>query len=304
MIRVWLGMLTCTALAGVAHAGDPAFEYGKHDDVKDVKKVEWKVSAQAGLLLTTGNSRSTTTSGSLTASRKEGNNKFQLDVNGAFARSTIIIATDVNGDMMVQPSEIHHAQVTTTKAYLVKARYDRFFTEHNSAFVTGRIGADFPAGKEHIGGGQLGYSRQIFKNVVHEVVAEAGYDFSYESYLAPGTEALSIHSARLYAGYTGTLTKDTGVLLTVEALLNLNSEKNPTGGAEIGALDDTRVNAKTGLTTKLYKNISFRFTFTAKYDNAPAPAPTIGGIPYAMGFVPLADKLDTITEITLIVNFL
>jgi hypothetical protein len=290
--------------ARAAHAGDPAFDYGKRED-KAADRVEWKVSAQAGILLTTGNSQSTTTSGSLTASRKHHFNKLQLDLSGAYARSSLLVAVDQNGDKMVQPGEITRVTTTTTNAYLGKLRYDRFFTEHNSAFVTARVGADVPAGKDHIGGGQLGYSRQLYKDEMHELVGEAGYDFSYESYVAPNTDALSIQSARLFGGYTGTLSKDTAVTLAIEALINLSSEKNPVpGGSDITLGQDTRINAKAGVTTKLGKYLSFRFTFTARYDNAPAPAPLIGGVPYAMGFVPLADKLDTITEVALIVSFL
>ena len=54
-IPVLLALAT-TATTAAAQT-DPKFEYGK---AEEVKAVEWKVSAQAGLILTTGNSRTTT----------------------------------------------------------------------------------------------------------------------------------------------------------------------------------------------------------------------------------------------------
>ena len=54
-----------------------------------------------------------------------------------------------------------------------------------------------------MGGGQLGYSRQLVKTDKNMLVAEIGYDFSYESYVEqPGKtlDPVSIHSARLFVG--------------------------------------------------------------------------------------------------------
>jgi len=124
----------------------------------------------------------------------------------------------------------------------------------------------------------------------HEVVAEIGYDLTVESYVAPGSKDLVIHSARLFAGYTGKLTEDTGVLANVEGLFNLNSETGPAG--DISPFEDTRINAKATLTTKLASHIDVRFAVLLKFDNAPAALPA--KIPFAAGFVPLADTVDTV----------
>ena len=42
----------------------------------------------------------------------------------------------------------------------------------------------------------------------HELTGEAGYDFSYESFVAAG-DGVAIHSGRACVGYTGKLTDDT-----------------------------------------------------------------------------------------------
>jgi hypothetical protein len=91
-------------------------------------------------------------------------------------------------------------------------------------------------------------------------------------------------------------------LANVEALINLNDENVPMGAEPVDALEDTRVNGKTGVTTTLWANVSFAVTFTLKYDHAPAPHPPVGGLPVVPTIT--AEELDTITEATLIVNFL
>jgi hypothetical protein len=263
--------------------------------------VEWKVSAQAGLILTTGNSRSTALSGSITASRKAGNNKLGLETAAAYARSRVLIASDADGNGTIGPAEIQRTSLTSAENWSAKLRYDRFFTEHNSAYLSARIGADQPAGKELFGGGQIGYSRQIVKTERHEVVGEGGYDFTYEAYVADSAEDLAIHSARIYAGWTAKVTETTGFLLNAELLLNLNAEDGPRG--EIPPLEDARVLAKAALTTKIFTRVDFRFALTARFDNAPAPQPPFA-IPYDADFLPLAEKLDLTAEAALIINIL
>ena len=87
----------------------------------------------------------------------------------------------------------------------------------------------------------------------------------------------------------------------LEVLANFNELEGAQG--TIDPFDDRRTTFNLALTTKLFEDISFRFGFSAKHDNAPAPLPALP-IPYAEDFIPLADKLDTKTEATLIVNFL
>jgi hypothetical protein len=291
-------LLLAVAAASGAVARAQSFEFGKREEVK---AVEWKATASAGMILTTGNSRALALSGSALISRRDGDDKLTLEGSGAFARSELRIAIDQNGNGTVGPDEVTRDSQTTTKNWLAKLRYDRFFAGANSAFLSGRLGADEPAGKTLYGGGQIGYSRQLFKNDVHEIISEIGYDLTYESYVSPDAPNLAIHSARVFLGYNAKLSDDTGFLANIEALFNLNSETGPTG--EIDPFEDTRLTAKAALTTKLFSRVSFRFSFTAKYDNAPAPLPTFGA-PYDPGFIPLADKLDAITEVALIVSFI
>ncbi len=286
----------------------PAPEFKVPEKEKEATAgVKWKAEAQAGLIITTGNSQTTTLSAGGKASRKEGFNKFEVAGSLAFARSSILLANDVNGDGAIGgQDEILRETQTTAESYQATARYDRFLSEKDSLWGLGKIGADIPAGKDLIGGGQLGYARLLLSGDIHELKSEAGYDFTYEK-LASG-DSSSIHSARIFLGYAGKLSEDTAVGADLEGLFNLNSVDNgrlDEAGMpdEAGTFQDTRVNGNLSLTTKLFSNISFRFGFGFKWDNFAAPAPALS-VPYAAGFVPIADELDTKTEASLIINFL
>jgi hypothetical protein len=293
--------------APTAHAQNPSFNFGKPEEVKEV---EWSASAEAGLIFTTGNSETTTFTGAAKASRKEGNNKFEGEATGTFARSNILIASDLDASGTISADEIQEQDATSAKNAQGKLRYDRFLTEFNSLYVSGTAGFDEPAGKDFYGGGQVGYSRQVYKDDRHELKAEVGYDFTYED-LSVG-DGTSIHSARVFAGWKGALqtTTDaegkteatTTAEASIEGLFNVNTLDVPTDDLEAGPFEDTRINGTAGVSTKLLDNISLAVSFTAKFDNVPAPLAPFD-LPYAAGFVPEADKLDTLTKASLIVNF-
>jgi len=62
------------------------------------------------------------------------------------------------------------------------------------------------------------------------------------------------------------------------------------------------------VTTTLRKSLGMSFGFTLKYDQNPAPRPVPGGSPagsgYAPTFQPFSDKVDALTEATLVYSFL
>lgn len=298
LVTLAVATLSTAVAAPVALAQPtPKFEYGKHDDVKDVKKTEWTATAEAGLVFTTGNSRTTTITAGAKATRKQKQNKFSLDASGTLARASTLVAKD-NGDGMLSANEVEREDTTSAQAYQIKLRYDRFLSEFNSLFVAALGGADIVAGKDFAGGGQIGYARQLYKTERHEISAELGYDFSYEDYVDADADAVAIHSARGFVGYKGKLSKVTSVDGSVEALDNVNEQSDT-----VGALEDLRVNAAASLSTKLTKSVSFSFGVTAKFDNAPAPF-SLGGLPLNPLDPPENLKLDTTTKASLIINFL
>jgi hypothetical protein len=288
---------------GIARAGDPTFTYGKYEEKK---AVEWKANASVGLLLTTGNSNNLSFSAAAMGSRNDGKNKLQLDVSGAYVRSTVLSANDANNNGVLDPGEIKRDTAVTTALWNVKLRYDRFFTANNTGYVTGFAWGNEPAGKKVVAGAQVGYSRQLYKTDMHLVVAEIGYDFSYERYLTGSELNYYLHSLRLYVGYNLSVSKDTAFLFDIEYLGNMNPYDGPYG-ANVGAFEDSRVYGRAALTTRLWKKLNFRLAFTARYDNVPAPqakSAILGGLDFAPGFLPASEKLDTITDASLVVNFL
>src|SRR5689334_833960 len=111
-------------LPALAHADDPKFEYGKAEEVKDVKDVEWVAAAEAGLVFTTGNSETTTGTGGIRASRKTGKNKLAIEGSAAYAKSGLRVIADQNGNGTIDnASEIQEVQTVTAETLASKLRY-------------------------------------------------------------------------------------------------------------------------------------------------------------------------------------
>lgn len=284
----------------LARAEDPKFEMGKKDDVKDVKAVVWTAKGEAGLVATTGNSQTTTITAGANVTRKDADNKFDGVLTGTFARATTRIATDLNGDGAISADELSDTTATSAENAAVKLRYDRYLTELDSLYIAALGAIDKPAGKEFQGGGQIGYSRSLYKTEDHQALAELGYDLSYLR-LEAG-DSTTIHSVRGFVGYKGKLRTETALEASVEALFNAN--KLTFGDREAGAFRDGRVNGMVGVTTSLSSKLSLSASFAVKFDNFPAPLAKIGNLPFAPGFEPAADRLDTITKVSLIVKIL
>jgi hypothetical protein len=322
----------CFFLAAPAFAqSNPTFTFAKPDAPKpaEVAKpgtppppppppVEWKAQIKGGYTMTTGNSQTIGGVVGGSVSRKEASNRLSVDGSAAYGHSSVLTPDFNDAANPTYITSLHRQDIETTNNWLVRGRYDRFFTLNNSGYASAQAAADQIAGKSFFGGGQVGYSRQIFKSPMHLTVAEIGYDLSYERYVPVPMEdhpAVTIHSARLFAGETLTLTATTGITASVEALFNLNREgaalNVSTGMPGVSAFHDTRVNGKIGLTTTLYKRLSLGFGLTIKYDQNPAPLPIPTGTPPGTTFSPtdfptppFAEKVDTLTEATLIFTFL
>lgn len=294
-------ILVAAALCGVvgtAFADDPRFEYGKAEDVKDIVTPKWLATAELGMLFTTGNSETTSITGGFKVSRKAGDNKFSLEAGGAYAKSSLRVLDDKNGNGVIDdPSEITTQESVTAETLASKARYDRFLGELDSVFVAALASRDLPAGKEAVFGGQLGYSRRLYKTKTAETVAELGYDFSRET-LVIG-DAVAIHSIRAFVGHKAAMTEGTDFDASLEALTNLNHETLVTG-ADGSAFNDTRVNMKIAISAKIGLDLAVQTSFEAHFDNRPGP---LAIKPLAMGFVPEASEVETLMKASLIYTF-
>ncbi len=295
----------------------PKFEAAAAPSDDGKPHVEWAAQVKGGLLLTSGNAQSTNGNLTLNVSRRAGDNRLAIDGMAAYGESN----NRVIAPMPMSAADVTREEVPVTNMMLARGRYDRFLTARNALYLLGQVGRDKIAAKKLFGGAQAGYSRLLIANESHEVVSEIGYDFSYESYTAAGVDSVAIHSARLMVGEVWKVSDDTGVYANAEVLFNLNRETNaldagvstPPGVVPgqplpmpippfiddgVAPFKDTRVNAKTGITTKLWKDLSFGFGVTVRYDQNPA---LLAQSPAYRAF---ANTLDVIVDASLIVSLL
>ena len=208
-----------------------------------------------------------------------------LDRDSASAACAAMATTNGCNGVVDRGEELGSESKPTAGFLLVKLRYDRFFTPNNAGFLSAFAGLDIPASKKAIFGGQLGYSRQLFKTKLHQLKAELGTDLTYNNYIladgSSGADNLFLASARLFVGYALTLGENTQVSLSAESLINLNTATIVERRA--AAADATRVNAAAALTTKVWKRLSFRFAMGMRYDNCPAPNPNLKFADYSPG---------------------
>ncbi|MEO8699169.1 MAG: DUF481 domain-containing protein [Kofleriaceae bacterium] len=284
------------SLLSTSAFADPKFEYGKAEEVEKVKEVEWTAAAEFGLVFTTGNSDTTTIAAGLKASRKTGKNKLSLEGSMTYAKSSIRVLDDINGNGLIDSEdEIVTQETVTAETYASKIRYDRFLTKSNSLFAALLAARDLPAGKQSVVGGQVGYSRLLSKSKKSEAVGEIGLDYARENLVAGAP--VHILSARAFVGYKAEMTEGANVDASTELLTNLNHEDLATRVNGAGVGEDTRITVKVAFSAKIGKNLAVQTSVEARYDHRPAPL-AIKGL--AAGFVPEASRLDTMMKASLI----
>ena len=297
---------------------NPAFVFAKPDEAKvgapPPPPVEWKAQIKTGTTATSGNSQTVDATAGVAVSRKQDANKFAFEAAAAYGESNIIVPVFGDPASPTIITSVDRRSTTTTNNWVTKARYDRFFTTNNAGYASGNVGGDRIAGKSLVAGGQVGYSRQLFKNETHTLVSELGYDYSREHYVPQPMRTLdpvSIHSARLFVGETMKLGDASALVASVEAFLNLNREaaainvQNHAVGVD--PFHDTRLIGKATMTTTVWKRLSVAFGFTVRFDQNPAPRPIPSGSPagsmYSANF-PFANRTDTLGELALVYTFI
>jgi hypothetical protein len=306
---IWLAVATL-ASSRIAAADDPKFVYAAPDKVDPKapppKPVEWTATAEAGLVLITGNAESTAIGGGIHASRKAGLNKLSIDGTAAYVKTGLLALNDKNGNGIVDNTgELTEVDTVTAETLVGKMRYDRYLDEMQSLYAAALGLRDVPAGKEYALGGQVGYSRRLEKDKTSETVAEAGIDYSGEQDIGNppmhDPPILQIISFRAFIGYKGEMVPGTTLAASLEALTNLNHETLVTMQSG-NTFDDTRLNGRIAISTKIGKGLAVETSIESHFDNRPAPL-QVKGVMLAPGFVPPAEKLDTIMKFNLIYAF-
>ncbi len=164
---------------------------------------------------------------------------------------------------------------TTAQNINAKLRYELYLTEMDALFLGEVFRWDHFAGLDSRFQTQLGYQRHFIRVEKHRFWSEAGYDLTLDNYnpdsIDPNTD--TVHAARLMLGYNNELNENVLLLTELEALFNVEE------------LKDVRVNYTLGLRSTLAESLKAELSFTARFDNVPVPG---------------AEKLDTLTQISLI----
>lgn len=255
--------------------------------------VAWTATAQAGLVLSRGNADVTTASAAARVERVDPRHKFAATFGLTYARATVRTAADADGNGTIGPGEIAEVSSTSADTWSATARYDRLITAADALYVAALAGADHPAGKPFVAGGQLGYSHRILADDDRELVGEVGYDLSYED---QGAAGIAIHAVRVAGGYRGQLNPHTRLEVSLEVLANLNRLDVAPEPADAG--EDARLHGLAALTTALTADVELIVGVELKLDAVPAPRPALA-LPYDAGFTPVAARADLVTRAAL-----
>jgi hypothetical protein len=255
-----------------------------------------------GFAATTGNSRTLNLSGAaLVSHRFDPENMLTFDARGVFGRSTTSTAFDANQDNQISPNEVVEITQTVAQSWGTRLRYDRFF-DLNSVYAFIYAAGDTPSGKPFMGGVQVGYSRALYKTATAELVGEAGLDYTYQRFAVGPPDYVNILGLRAFLGYLGTPMDSLNYSASLEWFGNLTRQNTPSG--EIGSFGDNRITGKLGVAWKIFGGGNLGFNFRALYNTAPAVKPPPPGFTWAPGYLPLADRWDTITELVLVYKLL
>lgn len=259
-------MQTTTATTGSTEITSGSFDTAKEaGDEKDVTEAK----LQAGVLLSTGNSRSLAATGAGSMRLRRGANEFSALAAVNYARSAPTPESEVE---------------TTMENYQGKLRYDRFVSDRFSLFLSLSARRDRFQGLASRLNLDPGFAYYFIVEEKQRLWGELGYDLQYDvrtnaaidDSAAEGSlldKTNSRHSARGFLGYH----------------VNVNENVSFDTGAEllvaIPKTENWRLNWDTSITAALDTRFSLGATFNLRYDNNPLPG---------------VEELDTITAMNLI----
>ncbi len=287
--------LLCAALP--TSAAEPTYEYKEVAAAPapppTVKKTSWKANMTLGLVWVAGNAESLGLSGTGLVSAHRGDDEWTLTGGGAYVR-TGLSKFGKGGPIT--------SEDTSAANWFVKGRYDRYFLERNTGYVSFQGSGDRPAGFIYRLEPQVGYARLFVKSQHQLLRGELGYDYTYEHRVPQpmGAERnVDYHSGRFFLYYENKFTQYAALTEGVELLEAFNR------------LEAFRVNSITTLSSAIYKNVSLKLNFTLHFNNDPALRPSPTEIDPATGMTFVLppdnirfDKVDTQLDVVVAVTFL
>jgi len=273
-----MSLLTACLLVTTASAEDSEFAGTEAPPAEEKKEPVTKVSAELGTAFATGNAIFYTVNGSLAASHEWQRNKLGLvgGLNLGAAKA------DADGDGLLSQAERDADYAQNVKRYFGDARYDRFFSDHDSLYVLAGAFHDPFAGYDLRSHEQIGYSRRLVKTDRTEFVGELGFDWAQENYTAEAVAAGSEEYQDVFA---------VRVLLGISQQFNDNVSFTDTFEVyeNVVNTEDLRILNTAALTSSLSDKLSLKLSHALIFDNVPVE-----------GFV----KLDQTTMATLVANIL
>jgi len=216
-------------------------------ETKEPEKKYWVHSSGLGVVITSGNTETTTANVSHSSVWEKDKNKLSISLNGAYGvRETVNATGDKHNDEFVAN-------------FNEKVQFNRKFSDAFYWYVSEGVEIDKIINLEYrltIGPG-LGYS--ALKNDKFTLDFELGAVYIDQKY--EDTDSKDNVSGRIAEKFTWKISSTSNLWFHTEALFNLEDS------------DDYRINAELGIDVKINQNWMIRSTISDKYNNA-VPKPT------------------------------
>ncbi|HEY7819638.1 MAG TPA: DUF481 domain-containing protein [Vicinamibacteria bacterium] len=257
------------------------------------KKLGWHDKAELALVVTAGNSETSTFGFRNLLSRTWTDAELKIEVAGLRTETSTFTATPVGTspeDFIVE--EVSSSELTAEN-YLARAKYDRNLRPRLFAFATGGWDRNVFAGIENrynaAGGiGNIWHDREDLR-------FKTDYGISVTRQLPTVGDDTTFAGLRLSADLLRKLTGSTTVTHLTIAEENLDET------------DDFRLDSVTALAVAMNERLALQLSLKFLFDNAPsfveAELVTPGGLPTGILVPVQADKLDTLFNVALVVNF-
>lgn len=214
----------------------------------------YTASLEFGGVYAAGNSESYALSGAANASAKWRNNKFSM--LGAINRGSSRV--DVDGDGRIDATERAAPMVKNVERYSIQGRYDRFLSAKDSLYVLAGAYSDQFAGFDLRSHQQLGYSRTLVASESTSLVAELGFDYAQENYVAGiDPNYADVFAARLMIGLAHKFNENVSFTDTVEAYENVMDP------------NDLRLLNTATLSASLSNRLALKLSHSLIFDNVP-----------------------------------
>lgn len=254
---------------------------------EDEAPTGWQDTAELGLVVTSGNSESTSFSLKNTLSRKWDRSGFTLKLGALKVDTTETVRQEVGG-LLVTSDETD----TTAENYYINGRYDREISERLFWFLGAGWDRNEPAGTENRYIGEAGLGQRWFDTDDRRFTTRYAATFTKQEDIVE-LEDDTFLGVRLSWDYMNKLSGNT----TYANLLVVDVNADETS--------DWRGDMINSLTVAMSERMALKLSLQWLYDNEPSlvTEDVLGAVTLPPTIIVEADDLDTIFTASLVVNF-